>query len=47
MKANSNWDGITASNGGQGILPEGGYAVRIGAVEEYNGAVDAPDENGV
>lgn len=35
MKANSNWDKITASNGGQGILPEGGYAVRIDAVEDH------------
>ncbi len=35
MKAISNWDGITASNGGQGILPEGGYAVRIDAVEDH------------
>ena len=35
MKAISNWDSITASNGGQGILPEGGYAVRIDAVEDH------------
>ena len=35
MKAISNWDGITASNGGGGILPEGGYAVRIDAVEDH------------
>lgn len=35
MKANANWDSITASNGGSGILPEGGYAVRIDAVEDH------------
>lgn len=35
MKAISNWDTITASNGGGGILPEGGYAVRIDAVEDH------------
>ena len=34
MKANPNWDSITASNGGGGILPEGGYAVRIDAVKD-------------
>lgn len=35
MKANPNWNSITASNGGQGILPEGGYPVRIDAVEDH------------
>lgn len=42
MKAISNWDSITASNGGGGILPEGGYAVRIDAVKDYSEDAQRP-----
>lgn len=42
MKAISNWDSITASNGGGGILPEGGYAVRIDAVKDYSEDANRP-----
>ena len=42
MKAISNWDNITASNGGGGILPEGGYAVRIDAVKDYSEDANRP-----
>ena len=42
MKAISNWDTITASNGGGGILPEGGYAVRIDAVKDYSEDAQRP-----
>lgn len=42
MKAMSNWDSITASNGGGGILPEGGYAVRIDAVKDYSEDAQRP-----
>lgn len=42
MKAISNWDSITASNGGGGILPEGGYAVRIDAVKDFSEDANRP-----
>ena len=35
MRANGNFESIQASNGGSGMLPAGGYVVRIAAVEDH------------
>ena len=35
MRANGNFGSIQASNGGSGMLPAGGYVVRIAAVEDH------------
>lgn len=35
MRANGNFENIQASNGGSGMLPAGGYVVRIAAVEDH------------
>lgn len=35
MRANGNFGDIQASNGGSGMLPAGGYVVRIAAVEDH------------